>query len=344
MERGLVSVVVVTWNSARYLRRCLEGIGQQTHRDVELIAVDNASADESLALIEPHATTVIRNDQNRGFSAAVNQAIAAARGEYLLVVNPDCFLLPDYAAVLVAALDAAPRFGSATGLLMRARGFEIEPTEVVDSAGMRMTRTGRHLDIGQGQPCHSERSRGIPFVQPATRPEAGDPSTSLGMTPFEVFGVSGAAAMFRMSFLQDVAIDGEALDEDFFAYREDADLAWRGQLLGWRALCDPRAVAYHVRRVTPEARRELPADVNMHSVKNRFLLRLKNQGAYLALRNLPFELARDLVVLVAALTIERTSLPAFAWLWRNRSRVLAKRRQIQRRRVVSDRQLAEWFR
>lgn len=162
--------------------------------------------------------------------------------------------------------------------------------------------------------------------------------------PFEVFGVSGAAAMFRMSFLTDVAIDGEALDEDFFAYREDADLAWRGQLLGWRALCDPRAVAYHVRRVTPEARRELPADVNMHSVKNRFLLRLKNQGMFLALRNLPFELARDLVVLVAALTIERTSLPAFGWLWRNRSRVLAKRRQIQRRRVVSDRQLAQWFR
>jgi hypothetical protein len=95
--------------------------------------------------------------------------------------------------------------------------------------------------------------------------------------------------------------------------------------------------------VTPEARRELPASINMHSVKNRFLLRLKNEGAYLALRNLPFELARDVVVLLAALTIERSSLPAFAWLWRNRRRVLAKRREIQQRRKVSDRELARWF-
>jgi GT2 family glycosyltransferase len=342
MERGLVSVVVVTWNSARYLRRCLEGIGQQTHRQVELIAVDNASVDDSLALVEPHAARLIRNDTNRGFSAAVNQALAVARGEFLLVVNPDCFLLPEYAARLVEALSSAPDLGSATGLLIRGRGFEIEPTEEIDSAGIRMTRNGRHLDLWQGKEMGRWRTGNPACPSPGTtgRIACPPPHTQL----FEVFGVSGAAAMFRIAFLHDVAIDGEALDEDFFAYREDADLAWRGRLLGWRALCEPAAVAYHVRRVTPQARRELPPDVNMHSVKNRFLLRLKNQGAYLALRNLPFELARDLVVLIAALTIERTSLPAFAWLWRNRARVLAKRREIQRRRKVSDRQLAEWFR
>ncbi len=307
MESGLVSVILVTWNSAQYLRRCLDGLRRQTHRAIELIAIDNASSDVSLALVQ--ADTLIRNDTNRGFSAAVNQGIAVARGEYVLLLNPDCFLEPDYVSRLVAALDARPDVGSATGMLFRADG---KPGEI-DSCGIRMTRTGRHLDI-------DVRVDG------------------------EVFGVSGAAAMHRMSFLRDIAVDGEVLDEDFFAYREDADLAWRGQLFGWKALCEPRAVAYHVRRVTPEARRALPADINMHSVKNRFLLRIKNEGAYLALRNAPFELARDFVVLLAALTLERTSLPAFAWLWRNRSRVLAKRRAIQRRRKVSDRELARWFR
>ena len=147
MERGLVSVVVVTWNSARYLRRCLEGIGQQTHRPVELIAVDNASADDSAALMEPHVARLIRNATNRGFSAAVNQAIAIARGEFVLVVNPDCFLRPEYAERLVEALSSSPDIGSATGLLVRGRGFEIEPTAEIDSAGIRMTRNGRHLDI-----------------------------------------------------------------------------------------------------------------------------------------------------------------------------------------------------
>lgn len=318
---GRLSIVLVTWNSARYLRRCLEGLAHQTHRDAELIVVDNASADESLALIPPGAR-ILRNDTNRGFSGAVNQAVEVAAGELILVVNPDCHLLPEYTERLAAVFDD-PSVGSATGMLIRARGYDIQPLDEIDSLGIRMTRTGRHLDIAQHTPANRQ------------------PSTA---SRFEVFGVSGAAAMFRAAFLRDVRIHGEALDEDFFAYREDADLAWRGRLFGWRAVCEPAAVAYHVRRVTPEARRELPPDVNMHSVKNRFLLRLKNQGAYLALRNFPFELARDLVVLIAALTVERTSLPAFAWLWRNRGRVLAKRREIQRRRKVGDRELAKWFR
>jgi glycosyltransferase involved in cell wall biosynthesis len=85
MEPQLVSVVLVTWNSAQYLRRCLEGLRQQTHHAVELIAIDNASSDDSAALVEPHAQTLIRNDTNRGFSAAVNQGIAASRGAYVLL-------------------------------------------------------------------------------------------------------------------------------------------------------------------------------------------------------------------------------------------------------------------
>src|SRR5205823_15074879 len=104
------------------------------------------------------------------------------------------------------------------------------------------------------------------------------------------------------------------------------------------------AVAYHVRMVTPEKRRSLSAVTNMHGVKNRFLLRLKNEGLYLAIRNAPFELARDLVVILATLTIERSSLPALTWLWKNRRRIMEKRRTIQSRRRVSDRRIARWFR
>jgi len=477
MEPRLVSVILVTWNSAPYLRRCLDGLRQQTHRSVELIVIDNASSDDSAALVASDAAKLIRNEANRGFSAAVNQGIAAARGEYVLLLNPDCHLTPTYLERLLEAMETASDVGSATGMLLRATGPNIEPTGGIDSLGMRMTRTGRHLDIttdhrtrteaGESRgsrttnpaipraagnertdesdahgtrttnpatprasgnertdeidahgtlttnPAHpraagNERSdesdaHGTRTTNPATPRAAGNERTdeidahgtlttnpahpraagnertdesdahgtpnkpdTLAARPAknhghgdvtadhrppttdhhlaEVFGVSGAAALHRTAFLHDVAIDGEVLDEDFFAYREDADLAWRGRLFGWRALCDSRAIAYHVRRVTPEARKALPADINMHSVKNRFLLRLKNQGAYLALRNAPFELARDLIVLLAALTVERTSLPAFAWLWRHRARVLAKRRIIQQRRKVSDRELARWFR
>ena len=328
-----VSLILVTWNSARFLPRCLDGIAQQTFRDIELIAVDNGSADDSVAIVRARfpGATIVQNSANEGFSRAVNQGIAHASGEFVQLVNPDAFLGPEYVAKLVEAFesprssDLGPRMidgtdprsedrgprsdiGSATGKLLKAEGSGI------DSKGIRMTRTGRHFDIEEGE----ER---------------------------DVFGVSGAAAMHRMSFIRDVTLsDGQFLDEDFFTYREDADVAWRGRLFGWRAVYVPDAVGWHVRTVTPQKRRELPAFINMHSVKNRFMMRIKNEGLYLALRNAPFELARDLVIIGAVLTVERSSLPAFPWLWRNRKRIFAKRREIQRRRRVSDRALARWFR
>jgi len=321
---GRVSVVLITFHSAAYLPRCLSGIQQQTPSDLELIVVDNASADDSLALISGSALrpTVIRNDVNRGFAAAANQGIRASTGEFVTLLNPDVYLEPEYILALRDELQhRGGQWGAATGKLLRGKGTSIEPTGIIDSKGIRMTRSGRHLDIGSGQPDRDEA------------PE-----------PVEVFGVSGAAAMYRREFLNDVAIDGEYFDEDFFVYREDADLAWRARLLGWRALYVPKAIAYHVRRVTPEVRGSLPPELNLHSVKNRFLLRVKNEGAYLALRNAPFELARDLMVFGATLTVERSSFPAWRWLWRNRRRIRQKRQLIQQRRRVADRELARWFR
>ena len=315
-----VTVVLITWNSAPYLRRCLEGIAQQTHPEVELINVDNASVDHSAARVReifPRCQQII-NPENRGFAAAANQAIRIASGDFIALCNPDAYLTPDYLARIVDALGRADeKFGAATGKLFRGKGYDIEPTEEIDSLGIRMTRSGRHFDI-----TDSRQSR----------------------TDNEIFGVSGAAAVYRKSFIIDVTINNEYFDNDFFAYREDADVAWRGRLFGWRAMVVPDAIAYHVRSVTPERRRSLSPEINMHSVKNRFLLRLKNEGAYLAIRNAPFELARDLVVVAAALTVERSSLPALQWLWRNRRRILEKRREVQKRRRVPDRQLAEWFR
>jgi GT2 family glycosyltransferase len=323
----LVSVVLVTWNDAPYLRRCLTGIAQQTHPDVELIHVDNASEDDSVHQVRvrfPHCVQIL-NEENRGFAAAVNQALREAHGEFVLLCNNDAYLERGYIGRIVEALDAAgEEFGMATGKLFRGRGAEIEPTDIIDTKGIRMTRSGRHFDIDQGMTESRTADRG--------------PRTA------EVFGVSGAAAMYRRSFIDGVSIDGEFFDEDFFTFREDADVAWRGRLFGWRALYVPDAIGYHVRKVTPKTRRMLSPITNMHSVKNRFLLRLKNEGLYLALRNAPFELTRDVIVIGAVLTIERTSLPALSWLWRNRRRVLAKRRAIQQRRRVSDRRLAEWFR
>jgi GT2 family glycosyltransferase len=319
-----VSIVLITFNSAEFLPRCLEGIAAQLDAVVRLIVIDNASTDGSLDHITAHfpEAVVVRNETNRGFAAAANQGIALAESPFVLLLNPDVFMEPRYVANVVAAMSAVGEsVGSAAGKLLRGEGAQIAPTSRIDSLGIRMTRSGRHLDDHQGE---------------ANRDEASP--------PFAVFGVTGAAAIYRKAFLDDVAIDGQPFDERFFAYREDADLSWRGQLMGWKSLVVPDAVAYHVRRVTPERRSSLPAFINMHSVKNRFLLRFNNEGMYLALRNAPFEWLRDLVVVAGVVLKERSSFPALTWLWRNRADVMRRRRTIQQRRRVSDRQLAHWFR
>ena len=100
--------------------------------------------------------------------------------------------------------------------------------------------------------------------------------------------------------IEDISVEGEFFDPDFFVYREDADVAWRAQLMGWRCIYTPLARGYHVRKVLPGNRRALPPVINMHSVKNRFLMRIKNMTPDLYRRNWLSITARDLVVVGAA--------------------------------------------
>jgi GT2 family glycosyltransferase len=138
-------------------------------------------------------------------------------------------------------------------------------------------------------------------------------------------------------------VEGEFFDEDFFAYREDADLAWRAQILGWRCLYIPAAVGWHVRRVTPERREQLPHLINWHSVKNRFLMRIKNCSAGLYLRLFFPVTARDIVIVGYAALRNWRLFSALAYPLLHVGRFWRKRRWVQGRRRVPDRQLQHWF-
>jgi GT2 family glycosyltransferase len=312
----LVSIGVVTWNSARDLGACLDAVRAQRHQPIELLVGDNASSDETRALLEARTTADERRyfPANLGFSAAHNTLIRASRGAYYLALNPDVVLDAGFVAALVAALETAPRAGSATGKLRRA-----EPPGTIDSTGIVMHRSQRHFDRHADEIDRGQHD-----------------------TPGPVFGVSGAAGFYRRAMLDDVAIAGEVFDEDFFAYREDADLAWRAQLLGWDAIYVPDALATHVRRVTPERRATLPAAINRYGVRNRFLLRVKNQTLAQAARFALPGLARDVQVVGYVLLREWRSIPGLVDVVRLLPRTLAKRRAIMARRVPG-RSLDGWF-
>jgi GT2 family glycosyltransferase len=312
-----VSVGIVTWNSAEVVERCLAAVRRQTHRAIDLLVVDNASADGTRQVLEHHTAERERLllDRNVGFAAAHNLAIRKTHGDYYLALNPDVFLSPTFVATLVGASGQDSRIGAATGKLLSAD----DPTRI-DSAGIYLVSTQRHLDRGQG-----ERDRGQ-YEQAEL-----------------VFGATGAAAFYRRAMLEDVRIGAEFFDEDFFAYREDADLAWRAQLFGWDCLYVPSATALHVRRVTPDRRGALPAAINRMSVRNRFFLRIKNQPVSQAARFLAPALWRDAQVLVYTLLFEQSSLPALADVIRLFPKMLKKRHQIMARRRVPVSKLNLWF-
>ncbi len=314
----LVSVGIVTWHSAAHVAECLAAVRAQSHADLELLVADNDSRDGTRTLLEAHTASEERLylDRNTGFAAAHNRLIARSRGDFYLALNPDVVLDRHYVGRLVDACLADPRTGSATGKLLRR-----DPPGVIDSTGIVMLPSVRHLDRGAEEPDRGQFD-----------------------APGEVFGASGAAALYTRAMLDDVRVEGEWFDEDFFAYREDADLAWRARLLGWRCRYVPEAVATHVRRVTPERRADLPPEVNRWSVRNRFLLRIKNQTPRHALAFLAPALGRDLQVVGYVLLREWTSLGALADLVRLLPRTLRKRRQIMARRRAPDAEMARWFR
>ena len=319
----MVSVLIVTWNSAQWLEECFAALDRQDYLDLEVIIVDNASNDATRDRLHKVESKwrVIYNQANEGFAAGQNQAIRAAGGDWVLCLNPDVVLSADFVTRLVSAGEAHAEAGTLCGKLLRWDAGKEEPrTNVVDSTGIYFTRNMRHLDRGAEEADRGQYDR----------------------TQY-VFGATGAAAMFRRRFIDDVSVAGEFFDEEFFSFREDADLAWRGQVLGWKCIYTPMAMAWHARRVTPERRSDLPLIINWHSMKNRFLMRGKNASGWLCWRLLLPVAWRDLMTVGYAVVRDQRLISALAYPWRKWPNIRRKRAIIQARRRVSDRELLWWF-
>ncbi|MGH9629608.1 MAG: glycosyltransferase family 2 protein [Bryobacteraceae bacterium] len=321
--KEFVSVTIVTYNSGLFIKRCLESVLEQKYEKKRIIVVDNKSTDGTIDILEQFEDrcTVVYNDENAGFAAAQNQAICLSSGEWVLTLNPDVLLMPNFIQSLLDAARVDSTIGTVCGKLLSIKStFDLPDQPLVDSTGIYFTPMLRHLDRGsqtvdEGQYLKHEY----------------------------VFGATAAAALYRRTMIDDISVDGNFFDPDFFVYREDADVAWRAQLLGWQCVYTPDATGYHVRNVLPGNRRALPPSINMHSVKNRFLMRIKNVSGDLYRRNWASITFRDALVFACCLLREHTSLAAFWYVARTWNRQLEKRRAIMSRRKVSDEYMAGWF-
>lgn len=216
----LVSIIIANWNGQAHLARCLPSLLAQTYPALEIIVVDNGSTDESVAWLRTHYPQVqcVVNAANLGFAMANNQGARVAHGDYLVLLNNDTWVEPDWLAALVAALEARPQVGMVASLMV----FAAQPT-IVNSTGVCIDQLGVVWDRLGGAPVAS------------VAPEV-----------VEIFGPCAGAALYRRTLWDEVG----GFDEDFFAYLEDVDLAWRARWRGWGAVFAPKAKVYHAHSAT----------------------------------------------------------------------------------------------
>jgi GT2 family glycosyltransferase len=330
---ALVSVSLVTYNAARWLDACLASLLAQSHPNLEILVLDNGSTDGTRQRLEAAVAEnpVIRlaiSPTNLGYAGGHNRSIAESRGEFVCLLNQDIVLDPDFLGAALAPFDA-PRVGSVQGRL-RWLSPDLERTNVIDSTGLQINRSRRITSRGQGSPDgpHNDRA---------------------GL----VFGVDGACPVYRRSALDDVRIAGEILDEDFFMYKEDVDLAWRLLLRGWEAAYAPGAVAWHARGAGESAattaweviqhRRGIPTWVKRLSWRNQRLMQIKNEDASLVRRDLLRVIWHEIAAFAYLVGSNPTNVAAVVELVRMLPAALRKRRRVKQLRRISRADLAAWF-
>jgi GT2 family glycosyltransferase len=210
-----VSVVIPNWNGERFLRGCLQSLRKQTFKAFEVILVDNASTDGSLALVEKEfpEVRIVKLVRNLGLTGGANAGIKAAQGEVIALLNNDAEAHPNWLESLWDALQRHPEAGMAASKILL-----YDRRSIINSAG-----DFYRLDGVPGNRGVWEEDRGQ-----YDREEY-------------VFGACGGAAAYRKAMLEEIGL----FDEDMFMYCEDVDLAWRAQIAGYRCVYTPKAIAYH---------------------------------------------------------------------------------------------------
>ncbi|MCB0208458.1 MAG: glycosyltransferase family 2 protein [Anaerolineae bacterium] len=317
-----VSVVIVTWNSDGFIDACLTALFNQTFPHLEVIVVDNHSTDRTLEILQTYPDLrLFKQAENLGFSKGQNIGIAEASGQYLFLLNPDVLLMEDHIEKLVQVAERHPQSGIITGKLLSSEaGTSSSPDAVIDSIGFYLEKNRRqrlqgyhHVDSG----CYNQQQY--------------------------IFGGCAAASLYRKAMLEACKFEGQYFDEAFFVYKEDIDLAWRAQLFGWKSIYTPAAVAFHRRAFKPNRRSEVSPTIRMHSVKNRYLLLIKNELIPNFLRHSVYIILYDIKILVYLLLFERTSLVGLVRVVRLLPAMLRWRRFIMKHKKVDESTMLAWM-
>lgn len=273
----MISVIILTFNSVKFIKPCLDSILSQKADKIEIIVVDNGSKDGSIIFIKENypQISLIENRFNLGAAKARNQGIEIAKGEWILSLDCDVVLDKDFFYNINNALkDLSPEVGSIQPKIL-ASGKKI-----IYSAGISISFLRRFHDIGRGQKDLGQFDKAA-----------------------YIFGACSAAALYSKAMLNEIKQEAGWFDESFFFLFEDVDLSWRAQKKRYKAIFCPNAVCCHYGNSS-----ETPQKIRQYlCLRNRYYVLLKNDS----LKNyiLPF-LFYDLPRLFWLLIINPSALKA----------------------------------
>ncbi|MCI8821799.1 MAG: glycosyltransferase family 2 protein [Lachnospiraceae bacterium] len=253
-----VSIVIPNYNGISCLGACLRSVSEQPGVSAEVIVVDNGSTDGSREYIREHfqECVLICLDRNYGFCRAVNEGIRRADSPYVILLNNDTEVQPDFARQLLYAIrEDADRFSCAAQML------QYGERTLLDNAGDFYCALGWGIADGRGKPAGR---------YPVGR---------------EIFSSCAGAAIYRKELLEELG----GFDEAHFAYLEDMDLSWRAKIHGYYHWYVPQAKVFHIGSATSGSRHN--AFKVLHSAGNNVYLIYKNMPFLQILLNAPLLLA-----------------------------------------------------
>lgn len=317
-----LSIHIVTYNHSDTIKACLCRV---LDIGIPVTVTDNASVDGTRDILSglseknEHLSLNFLTE-NIGFSGGHNLGIETALKngiKGLLILNPDAWIDKPSLESLWADLKADPRGIAATPRIYRC-GKDLQPQSdlVLDACGMYITPSLRHFDRGSGMPENGNY-----------------------ILPEYVFGATGACLLLKTESLWSSSI----FDEDFFAYREDADFSWQAIRRGWKILYVPTSLAWHYRGLKEKSREDSSAFVKKLGVQNRFLLQFKNSSYKDNLRAVIPGSARNLLVICASLSIERTSFGGLVSSLNLKKKFKVKRKELFSKAQVGGKALGDWF-
>ena len=211
------TVIIPNYNGLKFLPACLDSLKSQSRDDFEIVIVDNGSTDGSIEWIKDNGYEIIEVGFNSGFAGAVNRGIRYAYTEYVILLNNDTTVDPQYVDMLIKAGDRSRKIFSISPMMIQSNNRHL-----IDDAGDGLCMLGWGYQRGVGEPIE-------------------DYDISC-----DIFSACGGGALYRRDVFDKIGL----FDEDFFAYLEDIDIGYRAKLAGYHNRYEPRAKVYHIGSAT----------------------------------------------------------------------------------------------